>query len=371
MLPKRKVLFIAVGFPPHNSSGTPRSAKFVKYLGTFGWEPVVVTLDWEKVQDRNQLDYTQVEDLPQNLIIYRIRPFNPVLALGEFIRGKRQEARGERRDHGSRVTHPASVATYSEIPDEKTSRSWLYAGARSLYHFALAPVGDEHFYWSLKASLQCIRIARGHKVEAIFVSISPWTSALLGVILKKLLRLPLIVDFRDYWTLWPVKEKRVVRDKLDSYLERCILKAANRILCVHEPMAEDFARIEPCAAAKCVVITNGYDPADFVSLGIRDLGLGIREEGKDKPSSEIRITNHEPRVPTPHPPTLIPEPRFPSYIGSRRHGVGGCGGLVSRSPFPAQRQRNREKTASEFYRWIAAIESAIHPGARPWLVCDR
>jgi glycosyltransferase involved in cell wall biosynthesis len=28
-------------------------------------------------------------------------------------------------------------------------------------------------------------------------------------------------------------------------------------------MADDFARMEPRAAEKCVVITNGYDPADF------------------------------------------------------------------------------------------------------------
>jgi len=33
----RRVLFIAYSYPPINTSGVYRSAKFVKYLPQFGW----------------------------------------------------------------------------------------------------------------------------------------------------------------------------------------------------------------------------------------------------------------------------------------------------------------------------------------------
>jgi glycosyltransferase involved in cell wall biosynthesis len=258
MAAKHKVLFIAPAFPPQNSSGTPRSTKFVKYLGGFGWEPIVVTLDWEKVLDRSELDSSQMDELPHDLTVYRIEPFHPVLDLGELMRG---HPRISAKLHQS--SNPNPVTTHSEIPPEASGRNWFYRAARSFYHFSLAPIGDEHFYWSLRALPECVEIALQHQVAAIFVSVSPWTSAMLGVMLKKFLGLPLVVDFRDYWTLWPVKTRRVVRDRLDAFLERLILRSADRIVCVHQAMADDFARMEPRTADKCVVITNGYDPADF------------------------------------------------------------------------------------------------------------
>jgi glycosyltransferase involved in cell wall biosynthesis len=265
MTPRRKLLFIALAFPPQNSSGTPRSTKFVKYLGEFGWEPIVVTLDWEKMLGRDQLDYSQMEELPPDLTVYRIEPFHPTFDLRELKRSHPQVSANLHELSGG-----GASATYTEIAAEESSRSWLYKMARSLYHFSLAPVGDEHFYWSLRALPDCIEIALRHQVAAIFVSVSPWTSAMLGLMLKKFLSVPLVVDFRDYWTLWPVKTRRIVRDKLDAYLERLILKAADRIVCVHQAMADDFARMEPRAADKCVVITNGYDPEDFHHKDTKD-----------------------------------------------------------------------------------------------------
>jgi len=96
--------------------------------------------------------------------------------------------------------------------------------------------------------------------------VSPWTAALLGVWLKWWLRRPLVVDFRDYWTLWPIKAPRPVRDRLDAWAERLVLRAADRLICVHEAMAEDFARLVPETAARSVVIPNGYDAEDFRTI---------------------------------------------------------------------------------------------------------
>jgi glycosyltransferase involved in cell wall biosynthesis len=253
----RRVLFIALAFPPHNSSGTFRSTKFAKYLGAFGWEPIVVTLDWARVLAPHERDETLLADLPPGLPIYRLAPFNPVHACGQRLR---------RLCSASRLAIEREPVTYSEPMREDVPRSWGYRALRALYHFSLAPVGDEHFYWIWRALPTCVRIARRHDVEAILVSVSPWTSALLGVLLKRWLDRPLIVDFRDYWTLWPVKVRRLVRDRLDAWAERWILRSADRLICVHEAMAEDFARLAPEAAARCVIIPNGYDMDDFRAI---------------------------------------------------------------------------------------------------------
>ncbi len=254
----RRVLFIALAFPPQNSSGTFRSAKFVKYLGEFDWEPIVITLDWARVLAPQQQDETLLDDVPPDLPVYRLAPFNPVRALGERAR--------RRLSFAFPSGGEAGPATYSEVSKEERPRSWGYRVLRALYHFGLAPLGDEHFYWALRALPACMRIARQHEIDVIFVSVSPWTSAVLGVWLKRWLRRPLVVDFRDYWTLWPIKARRPVRDRLDAWAERWILRAADRLICVHEAMAEDFARLVPETAARSVVIPNGYDAEDFRTI---------------------------------------------------------------------------------------------------------
>jgi glycosyltransferase involved in cell wall biosynthesis len=110
-------------------------------------------------------------------------------------------------------------------------------------------------------------------VEAVYVSVSPWTTAVLGVLLKHVLRRPLIVDFRDYWTMWAVKGVDPIRDQLNAYVERWILREADRLICVHQAMADDFEALAPACAGKCRVITNGYDVEDFRGT---DFSLSVR-----------------------------------------------------------------------------------------------
>lgn len=251
----RRLLYIALDFPPLNSSGTYRNAKFVKYLGRFGWQPVVVTLDWHQAETDDPLDETLLKEIPTDTPIIRYAPYHPLTSL----------ARRLARNHHQRPL-PAEARLRTEVTSDEQPRSRLYRAARSAYHAALAPIGDAFFYWSLRALSRCIEAAAQHRVEAIYVSVSPWTLGILGVLLQGVLRLPLIVDFRDYWTMWAVKQARPFRDRLDASVERWMLRHADRIICVHQAMADDFQTLEPRCQGKCRVITNGYDVDDFRDL---------------------------------------------------------------------------------------------------------
>jgi glycosyltransferase involved in cell wall biosynthesis len=260
----RKLLFIALDFPPLNSSGTYRNAKFVKYLSQFGWQPVVVTLDWSSARVDDPLDDSLLQDIPQHVPIIRLPHFNPIFRWHHLLARYRPRSEGR-----------SESVTLSEVTDDSRPRGRLYKLARSAYHGALIPVGDVFFYWSFRMLPRCVELARQHKVSAIFVSVSPWTAAILGVMLKRLLRLPLIVDFRDYWTMWAVKETRPIRDRLDARVERWILRRADRIICVHQAMADDFESLEPACAGRCRVITNGYDVEDFPPLPPNECSSGL------------------------------------------------------------------------------------------------
>jgi len=67
----RRVLIIASRFPPLASVGAIRIRKFVKYLGDFGWEPVVLTGPIPSVTEatedaRRLLDNEGLSDVPEH-----------------------------------------------------------------------------------------------------------------------------------------------------------------------------------------------------------------------------------------------------------------------------------------------------------------
>lgn len=269
----RNLLYIALDFPPLNSSGTYRSAKFVKYLGRFGWQPVVVTLDWYKEPMGDPLDESLLSDVPAAVPVIRLPHFNPAFSLYHLVA----------RYRPGRLAHDP-IVTLSEIPQDDQPRSRFYRLARSIYHRALTPVGDPFFYWSFRVWPACVKLARQHQVKVILVSISPWTTALLGVLLKRTLHVPLVVDFRDYWTQWAVKKQPTAGDLVETWVERWILRQADRVICVHQAMADDFARMEPACAGRCRVITNGYDVDDF---GGTDAGLLSHDRSEVGPTHLI------------------------------------------------------------------------------------
>lgn len=271
----RSLLFIAPAFPPLNSSGTQRGFHFARRLPDYGWLPIVVTLDWEREPLGNPLDYEPLAGLPPSVPVYPLPFFNPPLRWGEWLRRVRQHGggavmtdnrNGDRDDHGR------------ERPATK-DHGIAYRLARGLYHFSIAPLGDEHFYWAMRVRGTCEEIARRHRVAAIWVSVSPWSAALLGLSLRDRLQVPLIVDFRDYWTGWAVREGPLLRDRWDRHAERHVLSTADRVVCVHTAMARDFEAMVPSLAGRCHVITNGFDPADFASSKASEKSGLPRDEG--------------------------------------------------------------------------------------------
>lgn len=70
----KKVLIIANEFPPMGGAGVQRTTKFVKYLPSFGFEPIVVTKEYVG----NLTDNSLLEDLPKNLKVYNLKPYDTV-----------------------------------------------------------------------------------------------------------------------------------------------------------------------------------------------------------------------------------------------------------------------------------------------------
>jgi hypothetical protein len=69
----KKILIIAPHFPPSNLAGVHRSRLFAQHLSSFGWEPVILTVNEKYYEEKP--DWNLVKLLPANLRIEKVSAF--------------------------------------------------------------------------------------------------------------------------------------------------------------------------------------------------------------------------------------------------------------------------------------------------------
>jgi glycosyltransferase involved in cell wall biosynthesis len=213
----RKVLVIAFHFPPQvGSSGLLRSLKFCRYLPEFGWVPTVLSAHLRA--------YESVDPRGNALI-------------GPEITVLRPQAWDTKRHLGFRGRYVGWMA----LPDRWVS--WLVGGI---------PAG--------------LRAIWGKRIEVVFSTFPIPSAILLGFILHRLTGRPWVVDFRDSMT-----EEGYPRDprahRVSLWIEKKVVQYAARIIFTAESTRRMYLqRYSGLAPERCVLISNGFDEEDFVSI---------------------------------------------------------------------------------------------------------
>lgn len=222
--PTRRVLMICYYFPPLASSGTMRSAEFVKRLPAHGWTPVVLS-----VREAKEPWSARHEPVPEGVELHRTREFNL---------------------HGwTELLHGASC---------RVARLFGRELSRNLYRELLC-LPDPQIAW--QTTLTGSRLARG--CDAVYASCSPFSSAVSACLIKRLTGRPVLVDFRDPWSLNTHHRDSRARRRAIAGLERFVIARADRIVLNTEGTRRLYASTYPEAASRFVVIPNGYDRLDL------------------------------------------------------------------------------------------------------------
>ena len=207
-------------YPPVATSGVVRSVGFARMLNQFGWEPLILT-----VKDARDVNVQTGADVPAGIEVVRTREFNLAGAI-ELMQGA-----GNRflRLFGSELRDKFFRETIA-IPDSQIAwTSW--------------PRG--------------IRLAR--RCSVVYASCSPFSSAVSGCIIKRATGRPLVVDFRDAWTLNPHAHHLRFHQRVIEELERRVFDCSDRIILNTDGACALYARRYPAYASKMTVIPNGYD----------------------------------------------------------------------------------------------------------------
>lgn len=227
----RRVLFIAYLFPPIANSGTRRSLAFANNLPDCGWQPLV--LSW--APDRT------VDQEPEMLA--ELRP-------------------------GTRVER---VPLQSRLQAERWA-GWLPDGLRervveglSWRLRARANLPDEAAGWLQPAVDRAVQLHEREGFDAIYASGWPWTAFLIAREISRRTGKPYVLDYRDQWTpSGDMAWERVTPEQLreNPALERLAAKDAAAIVTVTRALVQSVGR--DCGRDDLHLITNGFEPADFV-----------------------------------------------------------------------------------------------------------
>jgi len=239
-----KVLIITYHFPPFRTGGVYRHQKFVKYLRSFGWDPFVITV---RNPDKKIIDPTLISDLPENLTVYRTYSID----LGG-LRNMRFNTFVE-REYKS-CNHPPEKTYISKFIAKLLNTGLLFP--------------DDKVGWLPHTVVKARKIMKEENISVVCTTSPPHSTHLIGLALKRLVDFKWIADFRDPWMFSFMKKKLYesipYRMWIEKTMEKRVIRSADMLIYVTDGIKNAYVQeYGEVLNQKQVVISNGYDEADF------------------------------------------------------------------------------------------------------------
>ncbi len=217
----KKALLIAYHFPPLGGGGVFRTLKFTKYLPEFGYQTYVLTVKNPMYREK---DPTLVKEIPAEAKIHRTFSFEHRIL---------------------RVPRLLNI-----------NLKWFY-------------LPDQNIGWLPFGASAGAKLVKKENIDVIFATSPIWTSLLIGLLVKKKTKKPLVVDFRDPWTDNPfISYPTKLHQRLERKMEKTVLTQADYVTVATDLIKSNLIRKYPFIESKIETITNGFDPDDFKNLKI-------------------------------------------------------------------------------------------------------
>ena len=249
-----KALIITYYFPPVGGGGVTRVLKFVKYLKEFGYDPVVLTATGNPC-GYGTYDSTLVKEVPDNTEMYYAFSYDPISIFQTLAKNKISfDSQGNL--YGNNVNHLKRLLIKRIIKPIYTIIDKLLL------------IPDARILWVPSAVVKARNIIKSDDIDIVYITGPPHSVHLIGALLKKLIKIPVIIDFRDAWTSSPsLKPSYGLRRVIEKWMEQFVLDSADKIICTTKPIAEGLQTTHlNVDMSKFKIITNGFDQADYENV---------------------------------------------------------------------------------------------------------
>jgi glycosyltransferase involved in cell wall biosynthesis len=246
----RHVLIFTYYWPPSGGAGVQRWLKFAKFLPEFGWEPIIITVDPEKAT------YPILDETLQQEI-------------GAGVKVIKTDSK-EWFSVYKKVSRKESVP-YSGFANESEKVSLASKVARFIRGNFFLP--DPRKGWNKFALQAAEKVISDYNISCIITTAPPHSTHLIAAELKKNYNIPWIADFRDLWTeIYYYKQfyPTYFAHKANLRMEKMILKNADCITTVSPTLQTMLGSKIEEQKDKVKVLTNGFDPDNFINQAIYD-----------------------------------------------------------------------------------------------------
>jgi len=237
------MLMICYYWPPAGGPGSLRAVKFARYLPQFGWEPVILTVQ------KGEFPYNDPsleKDLSVKTRVYRTKSWEPFFLYKKMTHKKKDDRL------------PVGLLTLKKHNIREKITAWIRANIF---------VPDARIGWIPFAVNEGLKIIKKEKIDLVLTSSPPHSLQLIGLILKKISRLPWIADLRDPWThirYYQFIKRNVCISKIDQLIEKKVLREADHVTTVSPSLVSAFKSKENMFNNnKISLLPHGYDENDF------------------------------------------------------------------------------------------------------------
>lgn len=239
----KNLLVITYYFPPSGGPGVQRVLKHIKYLPSYGWNPIVFTV---RNADYPAFDYSLLDEIPSNIKVVRskiIEPYNLY-----------------RKLTGKKTGEPVDVNIIKKEGTKLSLRERFVEFIRGTFFIPDARIG---WYFTGKSELK--QLLKEQPISAIYSSSPPYTCSLIANYAKKKLKVPWIAGFRDPWTEFIQAPPRWFLPKyIDKSMEKNVFHNADAIEVAWLGIQKDALNKYPdLPSNKFVHIPNGFDSEDY------------------------------------------------------------------------------------------------------------
>lgn len=254
MVHNKKMLLVSYLFPPIGGGGVPRPLKMAKYLAQLGWEVHVLTVESTYHATK---DSTLLNQLPDNVYIYRAREWNPI----HYVRKKA-------------ITPSQPPA--KGVQEKKRKKNFIKPILSFIKHIKnTLLIPDESILWYPSASRLGARLVKEHNISVMFSTAGPNTCHLVAGFIKRKTGIHWIADFRDPWTQNMHRSGIPWRDALEEKMEKKVMVEADVITTVTRGFAQLFLSKYQKEIKQIQVIYNGFDPDDYQNISVDEKHDGL------------------------------------------------------------------------------------------------
>ena len=237
----KRVLIITYYWPPSGGAGVQRWLKFVKYLRSFNWEPIVFTIENGEFP---VLDYDLNKEIPDGVEVLKVPAWEPYKMYKLFS--------GKNKTDGIN----------SGFLSEKKGSSLVESLSKWIRGNLFIP--DARKFWIKPANQFLNHYLQNNAIDVIISSGPPHSTHLIGLSLKNKFQIPWLSDFRDPWTnIDFYKDLKLTKlaDQKHKKLENDVLVQSDVVLTIGKQLSKELKTL---GAKRVEIIENGFDPQDFL-----------------------------------------------------------------------------------------------------------